>query len=179
MKRYIALVRGINVSGQKLIKMDALKSLFISLNCEEVDIYLQSGNVIFSTNEVDPISLGSKFESEILKTFDFEVPVLMLELDELETIIKNNPFAHHFDKDPAFFHLTFLREVPANIDFKVIDKNVQNDEEFVIIEKVIYLYCPHGYGRTKLTNNFFENKLGVGATTRNWKTCNELVKLIH
>jgi uncharacterized protein (DUF1697 family) len=72
-----------------------------------------------------------------------------------------------------------LREVPANIDFKVIDKNVQNDEEFVIIEKVIYLYCPHGYGRTKLTNNFFENKLGVGATTRNWKTCNELVKLIH
>lgn len=177
MKRYIALLRGINVSGQKLMKMDSVKSLFNDLNCTNVETYLQSGNVIFSTSETDPNFLSNKIEAEILKVFDFEVPVIILPMDELETIAKNNPFVHHFDKDPAYFHITFLRSLPTNIDFKVIDKHVQNEEEFVIVEKVIYLYCPNGYGRTKLTNNFFENKLNVGATTRNWKTCNELLKL--
>jgi uncharacterized protein (DUF1697 family) len=177
MKRYIALLRGINVSGQKLMKMDALKDLFIRLKYTEVNTYLQSGNIVFSTSEDDPNLIANKIEVEILKVYDFEVPVLILPMDELETIAKNHPFVHHFDKDPAYFHITFLRSLPINIDFKVIDKNVQNEEEFVIVEKVIYLYCPNGYGRTKLTNNFFENKLNVSATTRNWKTCNELLKL--
>jgi uncharacterized protein (DUF1697 family) len=177
MKKYIALLRGINVSGQKLMKMDALKSLFTNLNFTAVETYLQSGNVVFSANETDLDLLSSKIEAAILNVFEFEVPVLILPIDELQKIVQNNPYTHHFDKDPAFFHLTFLRSVAANIDFKVIDKNVQNDEELVIVENVIYLYCPHGYGRTKLTNNFFENKLNVSATTRNWKTCNELLKL--
>ncbi len=179
MKRYIALLRGINVSGQKLIKMDTLKDLFIGLNYSEVNTYLQSGNIVFSTKGIDQQLIANEIEAEILKVFDFEVPVLILTMDELEKIVKNNPFTHHFDKDPAYFHITFLRSLPANIDFKVIDKNVQADEEVVIVDCVIYLYCPHGYGRTKLTNNFFENKLAIGATTRNWKTCNELIKLIH
>lgn len=177
MKRYIALLRGINVSGQKLIKMDTLKDLFIGLNYSEVNTYLQSGNMIFSTKGIDQQLIANEIEVEILKVFDFEVPVLILTMDELEKIVRNNPFTHHFDKDPAYFHITFLRSLPTKIDFKVIDKNVQNEEEFVILEKVIYLYCPHGYGRTKLTNHFFENKLAISATTRNWKTCNELLKL--
>ena len=90
MKRYIALLRGINVSGQKLIKMNTLKDLFIGLNYSEVNTYLQSGNMIFSTKGIDQQLIANEIEVEILKVFDFEVPVLILTMDELEKIVRIN-----------------------------------------------------------------------------------------
>jgi uncharacterized protein (DUF1697 family) len=118
--------------------------------------------------------LEQKIKRQVELDYDLEVPVLVLTLEKLKQIIDNNPFK---DKEVPFLHVTFLFSKPEIIDFKVIEEKKQNGEEIYFSENVVYLYCPNGYGKTKLTNNFLETKLKVIATTRNWKTTNELLKI--
>jgi len=177
MTTYISLLRGINVSGQKLIKMDDLKMTYRQLNFQNAETYLQSGNVIFGDDKSDPSDLVATISSKIQEQFGFEVPVIVLKVDELKTIIEANPFKDDLRMDRQFLHVTFLASDPKKIDFEKIEAKKSPGEEIALIKKAVYLYCPNGYGRTKLTNNFLESKLKVGATTRNWKTVNELLKI--
>jgi len=177
MTTYISLLRGINVSGQKLIKMDDLKAMYRQLNFQNIETYLQSGNVIFWDEKYDPSDLATTISSKIQKQFGFEVPVIVLNVDDLKAIIEANPFKDDLKMDQQFLHVTFLAADPKKIDFETITAKRSSGEEIVMIKKAVYLYCPNGYGRTKLTNNFLETKLRVGATTRNWKTVNELLKI--
>jgi len=177
MTTYISLLRGINVSGQKLIKMEALAKTFQKLECEKVKTYLQSGNVVFTSNTTSTKTLETQIEQEIKKDFGFDVPVMVLTETKLSETISNNPFINQADKDITFMHITFLSSIPENYDIKSIESKKQQGEEVFISEDMVYLYCPNGYGKTKLTNNFFENKLKLSATTRNWKTTKELLKL--
>lgn len=177
MTTYISLLRGINVSGQKLIKMQALEKTFQKLECEKVKTYLQSGNVIFTSNATSAKELEKQIEQEIKKDFGFDVPVLVLTETKLRDTISNNPFINQSDKDIVYMHITFLGSIPENIDVKSLESKKLEGEEIFISEDIVYLYCPNGYGKTKLTNNFFESKLKLTATTRNWKTTNELLKL--
>jgi uncharacterized protein (DUF1697 family) len=177
MPAFISLLRGINVSGQKLIKMDALKTMYQQLDFQNAETYLQSGNVIFRDDQSDPTDLAATISSKIQEQFGFDVPVIVLKVDDLKEIIEANPFKDDLRMDRQFLHVTFLDSDPKNIDFELIESKKSPGEEIVLIKKAVYLYCPHGYGRTKLTNNFLETKLRVGATTRNWKTVNELLKI--
>ncbi len=177
MPAFISLLRGINVSGQKLIKMDALKMMYRQLNFQNIESYLQSGNVIFEDDKSDPSDLAATISSKIQEQFGFEVPVIVLNVDDLKAIIDANPFKDDLRMDRQFLHVTFLDSDPKNIDFEKIEAKKSPGEEIVMNKKAVYLYCPNGYGRTKLTNNFLETKLRVGATTRNWKTVNELLKI--
>ena len=179
MAAYISILRGINVSGQNLIKMDALKKIYESLHFEDVKTYIQSGNVVFSTGETDLKKLENLITSQIENEFGTEVPVIVLKAETLENIIKNNPFVKDKQKDTSFIHITFLADKPKEIDKDSIENKKQQGEEIEFSENAIYLYCPNGYGRTKLNNNFLENKLKIKATTRNWKTTNELLKLVE
>ena len=173
---YISILRGINVGGHKKIKMDALRQLYSSLGYEGVQSYIQSGNVIFNTNNTDTTALASTLSAKIHETFGFEVPVLVLKAQELKNAIDNNPYLNDATKDSTTLHLTFLSALP---DEELVEKLPTDfaPDEFCIIGKVIYIHCPNGYGNTKLTNTFFENKLMLAATCRNLKTCNELVAL--
>ncbi|HTA60973.1 MAG TPA: DUF1697 domain-containing protein [Bacteroidia bacterium] len=177
MQTYIAILRGINVSGHKLIKMDALRKLFDSMGFKNTKTYIQSGNVVFQGKQAKTQDLEKKIASSILKEFSFEVPVLVKDANELEVVLKNNPFINKRKEDVTKLHVTFLSAEPekANID-KIKEGNYAADE-FIITGKTVYLFCPNGYGNTKLSNTFFENKLKVTATTRNWKTINELVTM--
>lgn len=177
MTTYISLLRGINVSGQKLIKMQTLEKTFQNLGCEKVKTYLQSGNVVFTSNTTSTKALETQIEQEIKKDFGFDVPVLILTEAKLRETISNNPFINQSDKDIAYMHITFLGSIPENFDIKSIESKKLEGEEIVVSKDMVYLYCPNGYGKTKLTNNFFENKLKLSATTRNWETTNELLKL--
>lgn len=177
MTTYISILRGINVSGQKVIKMDALKRLYENLGFENVRTYIQSGNVLFSSAAKDPIELESIIFAEIKTEFGFEVPVLVLRIEALEKIVKENPLTIENDKDISFLHVTFLASNPADYDLASILQKQQPSEEIAITANAVYLYCPNGYGKTKLHNSFLENKLKTQATTRNWKTINELLKL--
>lgn len=174
MQTLISLLRGINVSGKNLIKMDALKKSYENLGFHNVTAYVQSGNVVFFANDEKVEALEQKIKRQVELDYDLEVPVLVLTLEKLKQIIDNNPFK---DKEVPFLHVTFLSSKSEIIDFKVIEEKKQNGEEIYFSENAIYLYCPNGYGKTKLTNNFLESKLKVCATTRNWKTTNELVKI--
>jgi len=177
MKTYVAILRGINVSGRNKIKMDALKSSFSSLGFEQVQTYIQSGNVVFQYQETSSGNLEELINKQILKDFGFEVPVLVLNEKELANIVKNNPFAVDENREAQFLHVTFFKEDPANVDDEEINGYVKSGEEFAISDGAVYLYCPHGYGKTKLNNNFFESQLKVSATTRNWKTTLKLLDM--
>ncbi|MFD2555153.1 DUF1697 domain-containing protein [Sphingobacterium tabacisoli] len=174
---YISILRGINVSGQRLIKMEALKKMYEQLSFENVQTYVQSGNVLFSAKNRDSGELASIISSNIQTEFGFDVPVIVMNLDRLEKIIANNPFIKDTDKDEAFLHVTFLTEVLTEFDEGSIIEKKHSDEEVAFTADAVYLYCPNGYGKTKVNNNFLEKKLKMPATTRNWKTVNELLKL--
>lgn len=177
MTTYVSILRGINVSGQKLIKMDALRKSYENLRFHNVTTYVQSGNVIFAGNDIELNKLEQKISRQIEKDFGFEVPVIVLTIDKLKQVIDNNPFLKDPNKDQTFLHVTFLSSKPEHYDHKIIEDKKQGGEEIIFSDNAVYLYCPNGYGRTKLTNNFLEAKLKVGATTRNWKTTNELFKI--
>lgn len=179
MTTYISILRGINVSGQKLIKMDALRSSYEKLGFRSIATYVQSGNVVFRGSSANPEDLAKTITQQIEKDFGFDVPVFVMTADSLKQIIDNNPFAREISKDNSFLHVTFLSAKPQNIDRYSIEEKKLSGEEVAIVDNAIYLYCPYGYGKTKLSNNFFETKLKVVATTRNWKTTNELFKIVQ
>jgi uncharacterized protein (DUF1697 family) len=177
MNPYISILRGINVGGRKSIKMDALKKMYENLNFENIRTYVQSGNVIFLSKQNDPKKLEKAISSQIKFDFGFDVPVIILSVETLESIIENNPFSKEKTKDTSFLHVTFLAERPLHFEKKSLMEKKHEDEEVEFTSKAIYLYCPMGYGNTKLNNNYLETKLKVTATTRNWKTTTELLKL--
>jgi len=177
MRTYISMLRGINVGGHKKIKMEVLKQLYLELGYTNVQTYIQSGNVIFRTKDTDTTELAERIMKQILKITGFEVPVLVLKLEELKETIENNPFTSDSTKNAASFHVTFLSATPDTISVEKLESSYYGEDQFELQDKIIYVYCPTGYGNTKLTNTFFENKLKVTATCRNWKTVNELVRL--
>lgn len=177
MKTYIVILRGINVSGHKMIKMEALRTMFESLNFKNVKTYIQSGNVVFRFKETNVDKIEKKIANKIQEEFGFEIPVMVKELDEIKTVLKNNPFINKRKEDITKLHVTFLNDVPAKDAIDKIKEGQYVPDEFISDGKNIYLFCPNGYGNTKLSNNFFENKLKLVATTRNWKTISELVSI--
>lgn len=177
MERYIALLRGINVSGRNMIKMEALRKLFESLGYLDPVTYLQSGNVIFSADPAPDDRLAARLSDAIRQAFGYEVPVMVLTPERLSRIAAENPLTEDKALDPAFFHVTLLNGNPGGAS---LDKALQKrapDEEIRLGTGAVYLYCPGGYGNTKLHNAYLEGLLGVTATTRNWKTIGELISL--
>lgn len=177
MKTYISVLRGINVSGQNPMKMDSLKKTFESLNLENVRTYIQSGNVIFSALETSEIDLEEKIEKQIETDFGFKVPVIVKTTAAFKQIVEQNPWIKDTQKESKFLHVTLLGSKPNQNDFKSVEEKKQDDEEIHFTGDVVYLYCPNGYGKTKLNNSFIEQKLKVKATTRNWKTATELLNM--
>jgi len=178
MNTFISMLRGINVSGQKKIRMADLRSLYGSLGLVDAQTYVQSGNVIFDSLERNVEKLRQTIETQIEVTFGFFAPVLIRSGDDFRHLIGSKPFAKERSEEPTKVMVTFLYERPDQS--KLNDLSVpENDTcEFIVGEQEIFLFCPGGYGRTKLSNTFFERKLGVIATTRNWKTVNTLFQMV-
>lgn len=177
MTTYISLLRGINVGGQKLIKMDALRKLYEKLGFHNITTYLQSGNVVFTGKKTKSVELSQAIIRQMRNDLSLDVPVIVLTVDNLKQIIDSNPFLKQGDKEPTFLYVTFLFSKPQKFDVSLIEAKKMSGEEISISDNAIYLYCPHGYGKTKLNNKFFEAKLKVIATTRNWETIQELFKI--
>ncbi|HUW05941.1 MAG TPA: DUF1697 domain-containing protein [Williamwhitmania sp.] len=178
MTTYLSILRGINVSGQKMIKMDALRKMFEDLGYTNVQTYIQSGNVIFQTYGAEPHALEKTITEGIHNYFSLDVPVMVLTAKELLQIVDNNPFLNDGSRDIDHLHITMLHERPEASRVELLRQTSFPGEEFILIEGAIYLHCPNGYGRAKLTNGFLEKKLNVTATTRNWKTTSELLRMI-
>ena len=176
MPTYVSLLRGINVSGQKSIRMTELQELFITLGFKQVRTYIQSGNVIFSAPKATEGKLCAKIQQGVLKRFGHEVPVLVRTAAELEQVAAANPFAK-LRAEPTKLHISFLSEPPSPDGLKKLQAIAAGKDRFEMGKRVVYLHCPDGYGQTKLNNGALERALGSGATTRNWKTVLELCRL--
>ena len=176
--KYISILRGINVSGQKKIKMVDLKSLYELLGFQDVVTYIQSGNVIFDAAVKNKADLKAKIEEAIEEKYKFHVSVEIRTNREIGDIIKNCPFGSvDLAEDGTKVLVTFLFSKPSEVRVSDIQKYVVAPEKLVVRGKEIYLYCPKGYGKSKLSNTFLEHKLGVEATTRNWKSVHKLYEL--
>ena len=170
MTTFVALLRGINVSGHKPIRMTELRNSLAALGFEKIRSYLQSGNLLFDASRANPRKLASTIKTCIAQEFGHEVEVLVLPAKDLDLIARSNPLLPRRGADEKLFHATFLFQPVAQADFHKLKLPAQPGEQTVLIGQVVLLHCPHGYGRTKLNNSFFEMALKVSATTRNWRT---------
>ncbi len=155
MKTYIALLRGINVSGHKKILMADLRTLLEKLGLQNVKTYIQSGNVIFLSSEKKEVISKIIFEA-ILKKYGWEVPVLVLISAEIKSILYNCPFSEE-KKQKSYFIL--LKSKPTTETVLETSKSSSQKEEFVITNSCIYIYYDLGAGKAKLGTNFFERKM--------------------
>ncbi|NQY05235.1 MAG: DUF1697 domain-containing protein [Flavobacteriaceae bacterium] len=167
---YIAILRGINVGGHRKLPMAALRELLNDLGLSEVKTYIQSGNLIFKSKNTNIKSLEVAIEQAIKKQFNYEVPTLIREVSAWERAFSNNPYK---DKDPKKVSFTFLSDTPE----EKLESFISDYDEFIHIDDVVHVYCQNGYRKSKLHNNFFEKKLNVKATTRNWNTVNKLLTM--
>lgn len=171
---HIALLRGINVGGHKIIKMDQLREAFIGIGFTDVATYVQSGNVVFKSPAKMSGDLAKKIEEMMLRRFSMAVPVIVRTAVEMGEVVTSNPFLEESGIDAGRLHVTFLSQTPQKTAVKGLDSIAAGADQFRCRGKEIYLYCPNGYGGTKLSITTFERVLAVGATTRNWKTVNKL-----
>lgn len=170
MKTYISLLRRINVSGQKKVKMKDLIDSLEGLNYKNIRTYIQSGNIVFETEKTDHIILADRIKETILRDFGFQVAVIIRSAKKFVNVSMNNPFITERNEKLNKLYVTFLTVEPDQAAIKHIKTFQSEPDEFILSGKEIYLYCPKGYGKTRLSNNFFEKKLNVTATTRNWNT---------
>jgi uncharacterized protein (DUF1697 family) len=182
--KYISILRGINVSGHKKILMADFRAHCSSLGLGAVQTYIQSGNVVYDATLPIGVSaedhcgvLSTKLSESIAENWGFEVPVITLLSDELKMAVAENPFLLESDCDLTKLHITFLSALPDESRVDALAALPFLPDRFIIHKKQVYIYCPNGYGETKISNNFFESKLKVGATTRNWKTILELCNM--
>jgi uncharacterized protein (DUF1697 family) len=173
--RYVALLRGVNLGARNKLAMGDLRALVEGLGGEDVQTYVQSGNVVF-TSGADAGRLERRLADAILRAHGLEVPVLVRSAGELDAIVRKNPFLRT-DADEKSLHVTFLEEQPRQALVKELDPSFSPPDELHVEGREVFLLCPNGYGRSKLSNAFFEKRLGVVATTRNWRTVFALAEL--
>jgi uncharacterized protein (DUF1697 family) len=173
--RYIAILRGINVGGKRKIIMAELRALLESIHLKNVNTYIQSGNIVFEHNKTANSELEELISNTIKTKYGFDVPCIVRTAAEWQRAIDENPFANDHEVDQL--HLTFLKELPANEKIEAIADHDFSPDSFQVINQNVYLLVLGKYHKTKLSNQFFESKLKVEATTRNWKTVMKLMEM--
>jgi uncharacterized protein (DUF1697 family) len=170
---WVALLRGINLGARNKVSMADLRELFRDLGAEEVTTYVQSGNVVFRSSGARD-DLVQAIESEIRSRTGIDVAVVLRTKEELARLVAGNPFAD--EPDPTKLHVTFLAAPPDRTRVETLAEKRFEPDEFRVKQDAVYLHCPNGYGRSKLSNAFFEKHLAVAATTRNWRTVTTLAE---
>lgn len=165
---YIALLRGINLGGRRLPMKD-LAAMFRDAGCSEVRTYIQSGNVVFEAGKALARRAPGLIENAISERFGFDVPVVIRTAAEIDGVVKGNPFLKA-GAGPKALHVAFLRERPSKPQIAALDPNRSPPDEFVVRSREIYLHCPNGVARSKLTTQYFDSRLQTISTARNWRT---------
>jgi uncharacterized protein (DUF1697 family) len=170
----VALLRGINVGGKNKLAMQDLAALFTAAGCREVRTYIQSGNVVFAAEAVRAKRVPGAIARAIRAEFGLEVPVVLRSAVELQRVLGRNPF---LGADEDALHVAFLEDAPARGRVATLDPRRSPPDEFTVVGREIYLRCPNGIGKSKLTCAYFDSKLATISTLRNWRTVSRLVEL--
>ena len=177
MTTHLALLRGINVSGHNMIKMEALKTTLEAVGFENVQTYIQSGNVFVDTEEENTAAVGFKIKQEIFKSFGHEVPVVVIGKADLEASLKNNPFLKEKDSDLKKLYVAFVSKTLQPDSMNDLRISQFKPDEANIDANRIYIKYAVGAGKTRFDQKYIEKKLNVTATIRNWNTVTQLLKM--
>jgi uncharacterized protein (DUF1697 family) len=172
---YIVLFRGINIAGKHILPMKELIRILQEMGFRNVKTYIQSGNVVFQSGQIQKDQTAREISSKILETHGFAPAVLLLEISELQDAIDNNPFR---TTDGKALHFFFLESYPQKPDLEGLMAVKAESEEFRLNKKLFYLYAPDGVGRSKLAARV-EQSMGVPATGRNWNTVSKLISMAN
>ncbi|MEK5389523.1 DUF1697 domain-containing protein [Margalitia sp. FSL K6-0131] len=164
---YIALFRGINVGGHNIIKMAELRNLFQTIQLKNVKTYIQSGNVVFESEEEEK-TLRNRLEQEVAKTFGFPVSIILRTSIQIEKIIQQCPFPVDHLLEGESVHVPFLEEEPTQEAVDRLRQFENDDEQFLLIGKEMYLFFRKSIRDSKLAVQV--QRVGVQATVRNWRT---------
>jgi uncharacterized protein (DUF1697 family) len=164
---YVALLRGVNVGGRGKVSMEDLRRAVSATGAQRVRTYIQSGNVVFDGPDGPGDEVAAGLARHLGSELGSTVTVVLRTADQLGQVVAANPFAA---VDLATVHVTFLGQTPDPERLADLETSAGVGDRWSVEGREIYLHCPDGYGRTKLTNTFFERRLKVPATTRNWRT---------
>jgi uncharacterized protein (DUF1697 family) len=173
---HIALLRGINVGGHNKLPMADLRDLFQQLGHTSVATYVQSGNVVFSSETSDEPTLVRGISTAIQDRFAYEVPVILRTTDELATVAATHPY-RAAQPDDARLHVIFLAEEPPSEATTNLDRARFAPDEFTLEGRHLYVHYPNGLGRSRLTIDVVERAWKTSATARNWRTVTKLLEL--
>jgi len=174
---YVSLLRGINVGGNKKIRMADLRALYGELGFEDVVSLLQSGNVVFKSDLTDVNDIARQIEDSIESAHGFHTDLFVLPADAFISAHQANPFSNEAEYDPKKVLVAFLSESPSEEDVTLLFENHQGPETIKIIDNVSYIYFPEGMGRSKLNPTTMFN--GISATGRNLNTMNKLRAILE
>ncbi|MCV9927637.1 DUF1697 domain-containing protein [Flavobacterium sp. LS1R49] len=177
MTTHLALLRGINVSGHNMIKMEALKTTLEAIGFKNVQTYIQSGNVFVDTDEDNASKVGFLIKQEIFKAFGHEVPIVVINKQDLEACFKNNPFLKEKDADIKKLYVAFISIALRSESINDLKISQFKPDEASIDENRIFIKYAVGAGKTRFDQKYIEKKLNVTATIRNWNTVTQLLKI--
>jgi uncharacterized protein (DUF1697 family) len=173
---HVALLRGVNVGGKNKVPMKGLAAMFAEARCSDVQTYLQSGNVVFEAAEAAARRVPSIVGQAMQTRFGFRVPLVMRTAAELRAVAGGNPFLRA-GADASTLHVAFLADLPGAARVAALDADRSSPDQFAVRGREIYLRCPSGLARTRLTNQYFDSRLGTTSTVRNWRTVLALLEL--
>jgi uncharacterized protein (DUF1697 family) len=175
---YVSMLRGINLGGKNRISMPDLRAVYERHGHDHVTTYVQSGNVVSRTSARSASAVERAITSAIAAELGLDITVLVRTPAHLTKVLDANPFVRA-GIDPKVLHVTFLAAAPEHRAVSDLDGAAFAPDEFRVHGTEVYVKCPNGYGRTKINNTWFERKLAVAATTRNWKTVTQLAELAN
>jgi len=173
---YAAFLRAINLGSRNKLAMPKLREIVEGLPATDVSTHVQSGNVVFRSTLRSTAKVEQALEKALKKEAGLEVRVMVRTPAQLARLVDGCPFASRCD-DPTKLHVTFLEEAPAKSKLEAIDPEGFLPDEWAVEGQEVYLFCPEGYGRSKLSNAYFEGQLKLAGTTRNWRTVTTLAEL--
>jgi uncharacterized protein (DUF1697 family) len=169
---FIALYRGINVGGNNPVKMEALRAMHERLGHQGVASYIQSGNMIFSSNG-SAEAIAGKAAAEFLKEFGFAAKIVVVDAKRWRAIVESNPYAKFAAVNPKTVHAGICVGEPSAKGLQALLLKTGGSETFAIKKGIVYLHAPDGFGTSKFAAGM-EKASGVPMTVRNWRTIETL-----
>jgi len=175
--KQIALLRGINVGGKNKIPMAGLREALTRHGFGGVATYVASGNVVFDDPGTPPAETAAAVEAVVEQEFGLRIPVVARTRDEIAAVVAGNPLPEGA-AEPARFLAVFLSgPAPDDAWFRTVDPASYAPDRFELGDRVVYVWCPGGLGRSKLAGDFAGRRLAVTATARNWNTVLKLLQM--
>ena len=175
MTTFVALLRAVNLGSRNRVPMAELRALVEGLGAEDVRTYVQSGNVVCRSSR-SAQALADGIHAAIEERLGLDIAVVVRTRAQLAKVARTNPLAGP-KVDEKTLHVAFLAETPSRARVRELDPGFAAPDALHVAGRQVYLRYANGAGRTKLTNTVLERRLGVAATTRNWRTVAALAEL--